>query len=112
MYPLLLASVIYHEEFFRATLPAAHPLWTSRVFIQNRLLDQLRGKVLLECGECPVTGMKASGIPSHLAVAKEVANNAEKLRLLREVVMKQETEMPTKNADLVHGPSRARGYGS
>jgi hypothetical protein len=62
--PFLLASLVYHEEFWEAKLSAKHPLRVSPVFT-NGCIAQLRGDVICEFGKlyCPVTGLRASGIP-------------------------------------------------
>ncbi|KAJ8574484.1 hypothetical protein ON010_g4729 [Phytophthora cinnamomi] len=71
-FPSLLASIIHHEPYLRDTLCSQHPIFTARVFSANRLLDQQRGAVILAIGTSPVCGLKATGIPAHLAVAKQV----------------------------------------
>ncbi|KAG6950751.1 hypothetical protein JG688_00014020, partial [Phytophthora aleatoria] len=50
---------------------------------QYTLLQQLRGGTVLEIGESPVSGMKATGIPPHHAVAKKVSELQEQLAAIR-----------------------------
>jgi hypothetical protein len=73
-FPYLLASLIYHEQYLREFLYDAHPLWNSRVFTNNRHLHALRadGAILLGVGICPDTGLRATGIPAHLAIADKI----------------------------------------
>jgi hypothetical protein len=73
-FPYLLASLIYHEQYLREFLYDAHPLWNSRVFANNRHLHALRadGAILLGVGICPDTGLRATGIPAHLAIADKI----------------------------------------
>ena len=71
-FPFLLASVIHHEKFLRDNLPRQHPLWNEGVFSRNKHIEFLRGKTLLGIGVCKATGMKASGIPPHLAIANQL----------------------------------------
>lgn len=86
IFPFLLASLIHHEPFLRANLPAQHPLWTQRVFIANRHLSSLRGSTLTGIGACKVTGMKATGIPPHLAIASKVRELTEAVLSLRDMM--------------------------
>ncbi|KAJ1382077.1 hypothetical protein B484DRAFT_316598, partial [Ochromonadaceae sp. CCMP2298] len=54
-FPYLLATLLYHEDYLRAHLYDAHPLWNSRVFANNPHLPLLRaeGAVLTGIGCCP-----------------------------------------------------------
>ncbi|KAJ1442958.1 hypothetical protein B484DRAFT_462686 [Ochromonadaceae sp. CCMP2298] len=73
-FPYLLASIIYHEDYLRSHLYDAHPLWNSRVFANNPHLHVLRadGSILLGVGYCADTGLRATGIPTHLAIAEKM----------------------------------------
>lgn len=86
IFPFLLASLIHHETFLRANLPTQHPLWSQRVFIANRHLSTLRNNTLTGIGACKVTGMKATGIPPHLAIATKVRELTEAVLSLRELM--------------------------
>jgi hypothetical protein len=68
--PYLLASVVYHSDWLRRTLDAAHPLLHSRFFRDN-IPSRLKPKVLTGTFYCEKTRMTATGIPSHLVLAKE-----------------------------------------
>ena len=94
-FPFLLASLVYHEKFLRDTLPRSHPIFQARVFTHNRMLEQLRGNVLLGYGCCPSTGLQATGIPPHLAVAKEVESLIEEVKKLRAEISGLKTTMMT-----------------
>jgi hypothetical protein len=71
-FPFFLASVIHHEIFLRANLNENHPIFRARIFTHNRHLDQLRGATILSVGMSPNTGLKATGIPPHLAIANQL----------------------------------------
>jgi hypothetical protein len=73
-FPFLLASLFYHEEFLKQHLYSTHPLWNSRVFVMNEHLTSMRAEGAIMCGIgcCPETGLKATGIPPHLAIAGKV----------------------------------------
>ncbi|KAF4150570.1 hypothetical protein GN958_ATG00232, partial [Phytophthora infestans] len=71
-FPFLIASLIHHENYLRVTLSSSHPIFKARVFSANSLLDDQRGVTILAIGTSPVCGLKATGIPAHLAVAKQV----------------------------------------
>ena len=90
--PFLFASLVYHIEWLEQKLSPLHPLWQHPVFTQLRGLDNenislvisLRQFVSTGIGRCPITNMVASGIPYHLAIANEVRQNTEELRMLRQ----------------------------
>jgi hypothetical protein len=86
-FPFLLASLFYHEAFLRANLRSDHPLWTERVFTSNRCIHALRGKAICGIGACPRTGLKASGIPPHLAIATKLKELTESVLSFRQSVM-------------------------
>ncbi|KAF1783395.1 hypothetical protein GQ600_1833 [Phytophthora cactorum] len=68
---------IYDQSCFRAT-----PSSKARGF-SVYATAQLRGGTVLEIGESPVSGMKATGIPPHIAVAKKVSELQEQLAAIR-----------------------------
>jgi hypothetical protein len=45
--PFLLASIIHHEVFLRKSVSHHHPIFASRVFTHNSLLEKMRGNTLL-----------------------------------------------------------------
>jgi len=73
---------LYHERWLRENLPDTHPLWSQRVFTNNPHKDVLKEHIIICYGHCPVTGMKASGIPPHIVVSKKVAELDAKVSLL------------------------------
>jgi hypothetical protein len=86
VFPFLLASLIYHQEFLQNCLPLNHPIFLSPIF-QNRLeklgdntiVEYFRGKILLVNNYCENTGMQASGIPPTIMVMHQV--DAQNLKL-------------------------------
>jgi archaellum component FlaC len=100
--PFFLASLVYHEKYLHDQLHPTHPIFLSRAFTHNPLLEQMRKSVLLGIGKCDVTQMRATGIPSHLSVAKEVNKLVEEqeefkkeLREMKEYIYH---DLPTKLA--------------
>ena len=81
--PFFLGSVIYHEAFLRENLHTKHPIFFSRVFTNNPLLQQMRSRVLLGLGRCPYTDMRATGIPPHLALVDRIYKLTEQTQDLR-----------------------------
>ena len=81
--PYLLASLLYHEDFLRETLPANHLLFNMPVFAMNPILEDLQDNILLGIGRCQDTQMAATGIPPHLAIAKQVNEVMEELTKMR-----------------------------
>ena len=81
--PFLLASLFHHEAYLRSAMSPNHPLFSAPVFTRNSKLDMLRTKenIVTGIGMCPSTGMKATGIPPHLAIArtlKELTDSMER----------------------------------
>jgi hypothetical protein len=87
-FPFLLASLFHHEQYLRANLGAGHPLWTSRVFTHNEHIEMLRSSTLLGIGACKVTGLRATGIPTHLAIAAKVSELTREVEQLRSMFAK------------------------
>ena len=81
--PFLVASVIFHEEFLRSSLRASRPIFSSQLFAGG-YASKLRGKALTGISVCPQTGLRASGIPSHLVLAGQVAELQDEVLRLRQ----------------------------
>jgi hypothetical protein len=65
--PFLWASIIFHETWLRETLSPQHPLWSSRIFTQNPILEEIRGKA--RTGILSDGGLCATGIPPHISIS-------------------------------------------
>ncbi len=102
VFPYLLASLLFHEQFLRRNLDSRHPLFQARVFANNYLLQQLKQSILTGIGKCPNTGMIATGIPPHLAIAAEMDQLRNKLTHLEEEV----NALPVKTAQVVDAELR------
>ncbi|KAK1934611.1 hypothetical protein P3T76_011220 [Phytophthora citrophthora] len=100
-FPFMLASLIHHEQYLRNTISPNHPIFKSRVFSANPLLQELRGSTVLSLGTSPVSGLKATGIPVHLAIAKQVAGLKEAVSSLRDGITALEDKMPNVVASTV-----------
>ena len=70
--PYFLAALVYHEDFLRGFLNAEHPIFRSRIFTRNNHLETLRELVVTGIGRCPYTGMTATGVPTHIVLAKDL----------------------------------------
>jgi hypothetical protein len=92
--PFLLASICYHEEWLRSTLPSHHPLFCSALF-QSGEIEVLRPLVIAGCSSCPITGMQATGIPPHLVMSNELSDVVTHTRLLKEELLSKYDELPT-----------------
>ncbi len=77
--PYLIASVVYHSEWLATHLPAYHPYFTCALY-RNGYVARLKPHVLLGQNKCTLTGLAATGIPPHLAVAYRVLKLEEQLR--------------------------------
>ncbi|KAG6971938.1 hypothetical protein JG687_00001719 [Phytophthora cactorum] len=82
-FPFLLAFVIHHEPCLQQVLSPNHPIFKARVFSTNTLLQQLCSATVLTIGESLVSGMKATGLPPYLAVAKKLSQLQEQLAAIR-----------------------------
>jgi hypothetical protein len=69
--PFILASLVYHTPWLQANLPHMHPLFNCRYW-RNGWHIKLQPKVLLGVGKCPVTHLQATGIPTHLVIARRL----------------------------------------
>jgi hypothetical protein len=91
--PYLLASIVHHEEFLRGFLPQEHPIFRSRVFTHNVHIDALRKYVVTGLGRCPHTGMTATGVPTHLIIAKKIEAMINKIQELEIKIDEKLSEM-------------------
>ena len=111
--PYLLASVLYHEDFLRSKFPAAHSLWSAPVFANNPMYDQLKRGLLLGVGYCEDTHMSATGIPPHLAIAKQVNDMIEQFKGCRKEIdeLKQliTGDLPRLVGDYIRGNFHVEG---
>ena len=97
--PFFLASIVYHQDFLRQNLAKSHPLFDQRIFTQFvKLKDStfqcactaLKEFVVTGHDECKFTGMRATGIPSHLIVAKQVHTLSERITHLENALLTQQ----------------------
>lgn len=82
----LLASLLFHEDFLRGFLPENHPIWRSGIWQLGDDKDQLKNGILTGIGRCPHTGMTATGIPPHLAIAAQIKGLIEKIDRLEKML--------------------------
>ena len=92
--PYLLASILYHEQWLRSTLSAQHPLFSTYLFASGAV-DSLKEHVIAGCNRCPVTGLMATGIPPHLAMANELNDMIKQTQLLKEALLARYAELPS-----------------
>jgi hypothetical protein len=92
--PSLLASICHHEQWLRSHLPAHHPLFASYLFASGCVSD-LRELVVTGRNRCSITGMLATGIPSHLALSNELTDIVTQTQVLRQELLSKCTELPT-----------------
>jgi hypothetical protein len=98
--PYLLASILHHEQWLRTTLSAQHPLFSTYLFASGAV-DALKVHVLVGCNRCPVTGLIATGIPPHLAMANELNAVIKESRLLKETLLARCAELPSQLGDML-----------
>lgn len=91
--PFLLASLVHHVNFLKNVLPITHPLFSAPVFASG-YIDRLKDRVLLGIGTCTETGMIASGIPPHLAVANEMAEMSKQVQMSNTQIISECKKLP------------------
>ncbi|KAH9150391.1 hypothetical protein LEN26_004087 [Aphanomyces euteiches] len=101
IFPFLLASLIHHEEYLRANLNENHPIFHARVFTNNGLLHCLRGQTILAIGASPISGLKATGIPPHLAIAAKIKKLVERLGLMESRICNLESTLKIESEKLL-----------
>jgi hypothetical protein len=92
--PFLLASICYHEQWLKSTLPAHHPLFSTYLFASGAVAI-LKPHVISGCSRCPVTGLRATGIPPHLAITNELNDVVRQTQLMKEAVLSKCAELPS-----------------
>ena len=90
--PFLVASIVFHETFLRENLAAHHPLFSGPLFTTG-YVAQLRGKAMCGVQHCERTGMRATGIPSHFLIAKQITALQEQVAALQEAGRIERTEL-------------------
>jgi hypothetical protein len=91
--PYLLASICYHEEWLRSTLPAHHPLFSTHLFASGSV-PSLQRHLLTGCNRCPITGMMATGIPPHLVMSNGLTDVVKQTQLLKAELLSRCAELP------------------
>jgi hypothetical protein len=91
--PQLLASICYHETWLKATLAANHPLFSTHLFASDAMAP-LKPHLLAGSTRCSLTGMQATGIPAHLAMANELSAVVSQTQQLKEAVLTRCDELP------------------
>ncbi|KAF1323390.1 hypothetical protein FI667_g10578, partial [Globisporangium splendens] len=66
-----LASLVFHVDFIRATVPPAHPIFQTPVFQDPNLLHELSKQVKSGYGGANST-MVATGVPPHVAILSQM----------------------------------------
>jgi hypothetical protein len=79
--PFLLASIVYHYDWLTAknddgsfrNISSNHPIHHSRLFTSG-IVTRLSTKLIrvITSGRCETTGMRATGIPMHIELAREM----------------------------------------
>ncbi|CAM9390413.1 unnamed protein product, partial [Ectocarpus fasciculatus] len=101
IFPILLASILYHEDFLKKTLSSAHPVFSARVFTRNIMLNDLKSSILLGVGLCKETGMRATGVPPHLAIASKITELTSEIASLRQQLTEQGRQMQLLREDML-----------
>lgn len=106
--PFLFASILYHMPFLRTTLPTNHPLFSCPL-VSSGYISQYSDRVLSGIGVCSATGIIASGIPPHLAVANEMARVSQQILQSNEEIKSQCVQMPQQVAATILNKFTVKG---
>jgi hypothetical protein len=98
--PHLLASICYHESWLKETLPPAHQIFSTRLFASG-LLATLKPHVLGGSNVCSITGLRATGIPSHLAIAHELVAVVQHTQQLKEALLSRCDGLPVELTNML-----------
>ena len=91
--PYLLASICFHEQWLRSTLPAHHPLFNTHLFASGQVA-MLKVHVTAGRSHCPLTGMSATGIPPHLVLSNELVDVAKQTEVLKDALLEKCSQLP------------------
>jgi hypothetical protein len=97
---MLLASIVYHEQYLREQCPL-HPIFTTPLFTTAGMITSLKDKVITGSGKNLTSGMIATGIPPHILLGNEVVNVCKGMDVLRETIMENLIQLPDKTKDLI-----------
>ena len=77
----LLPSLVHHyfNDDLKNLYPSNHPLFSQRIFTDQRLIQSLKDKVILKHGSCRESGMWAEGVPTVIMVSREIRECRAKL---------------------------------
>lgn len=92
--PYLLASICFHEQWLRSTLPAHHPLFNTHLFASGQVAT-LKAHVTAGRSHCPLTGMSATGIPPHLVLSNELVDVAKQTEVLKDALLQKCSQLPS-----------------
>jgi hypothetical protein len=77
----VLASVVYHEGFLRRTLPQDHLLFSTPLFTQNRILQELKQSVCCKIAE-PSDLIQPTGVPPHVMLLTQMQQMAQSVNVI------------------------------
>ena len=92
--PYLLASICFHEQWLRSTLPAHHPLFNTHLFASGQVAT-LKAHVTAGRSHCPLTGMSVTGIPPHLVLSNELVDVAKQTEVLKDALLETCSQLPS-----------------
>jgi hypothetical protein len=104
--PFLLASLLYHEQWIKTTLPSSHPIHSSVLFSSPLIHElDLRGKVLTGEDYCTRSHIRATGIPPHLCIVNQIVESSRQsftqVAEIQSTVSCMSTTLPKQVADHV-----------
>ncbi len=95
--PYFLACILHHENYLREKLSEDHPLFMQRIFSTSstETLKFLRENCITGYRICDKTGMRATGVPPHLATTRRVKELQDSVDLLRSELKEVRNNLPS-----------------
>ena len=76
-----LASVVFHADYLRATLPPRHPLFSTRLFCEKDMLHTLQQQVTCRLAKDDDL-IRPSGIPPHISLVSSMSTIASDIKAI------------------------------
>jgi hypothetical protein len=94
--PYLVASIVYHIDFFKKNLNENHPFFQSLLFTRN-FIHENKLKEKIETGNFnnTKTNMRATGLPPYMLMAQEIVSLKDTVGSLQNKLQQSLSQLPT-----------------
>ena len=94
-YPVLLASIVFHQDWIKDNCPENHPLFYSRLFTSG-IVQRLRSKVETGIFKNEKTKLVATGVPQYVKELHKFDGLFHRVNAMEEKFLGAIRELPTK----------------